>query len=79
MIEPKYFKDPRTFSVLMIELSSVICVLNQGRTGNLGTAAILASKQGFRITFNGRTIAKGGTPKELHEAFQTAVKTARQS
>ena len=74
-----YFRDPREFSVLQSELATVICVLNKGRLGGLGSVAVHSNSKGYRITLNGNTLAKGGTPKELQNAFAAAVKKASEA
>lgn len=76
MASVTYFRDPRVFSLMAAEMATVVATLNQGRTGGNGTAAIHAGARGYRITLNGRLIAKGSTPRELHAAFKAAVAKA---
>lgn len=67
------FSDPLHFSVFSPAISTVICALNQGRTGKLGAVAVHASSKGYRITFDGRTLARGSTPGELAANFKKRV------
>jgi len=71
--------DPRHFHVMSSALVSVISALNVGRTGNTGNVAIHANSRGYRITFRGRTVAKGSTPDELHKQFSAACDRAKDS
>lgn len=72
----RYNHDPRHFQLLSASLPSVITVLNQGRTGGLGTVSVVASSKGYRITLAGVTLAKGATPEELSRNFKAAADKA---
>jgi len=38
-----------------------------------------ASSKGYRITVNGKTVAKGKTPDELHRNFSKLIEEAKAS
>ncbi|MFA6290093.1 MAG: hypothetical protein WC661_22125 [Opitutaceae bacterium] len=59
--------------------ASILGALNYGLDGKNGVVAVHASKNGLRITLNGRTMAKGKTPTELDVNFRAAQEQARQS
>jgi hypothetical protein len=72
-----YFK-PKVgqFGILMPPIGSIIAALNAGLSG-AGAVAIKAGPRGLSIAFEGKVVAKGKTPEELHTAFKTAVATAK--
>lgn len=70
-----YFHPPQHLSPLDPACASIFGALNGGLSG-IGTVVVNASKRGMRIAFNGKTIARGRTPQELHDAFQAAASAA---
>ncbi len=61
-------------------LALLLTVLNNGRSGISGLkfrVAVHASSKGFRIVLNGKTIAKGATPQELHKSYEAAQEKAK--
>lgn len=72
-----YFRKPCEFHIMSLELATVITVLNKGRTGGLVAVAVHANSKGYRITFQGRTVAAGKTLAELQSNFKAAVDKAK--
>ena len=70
------FNDHRLFRVLSPDLSAVISALNLGRSSKSGTVIVHASSKGYLIKIDGRTFARGSTPRELHADFKRQVDEA---
>ena len=72
----RYFARPEEFDLLSDGMAVVMSVLNSGRTGEL-PSAVHASRNGYRITLRGKTIASGKTPRELAKSFEIEVAKAK--
>lgn len=70
---PAKFFDTRPKFRLVDQPSAMVCsLLNAGLHQGIGSVGIHASKAGLRITICGHTVARGKTPAELEEAYNTA-------
>lgn len=66
-------RNENEFHIFQVEpVAVILAILNAGRTGT-GVFGIHASRQGYRITMDGTTVARGGTPHELAAAMKSTV------
>lgn len=70
----KYFISPDEIAPLSDGMCSILRALNTARTGKSGVCAVHASSKGYRITFNGKSIARGKNGHELHLSFEQAIR-----
>lgn len=73
-----YFKGPEELHFFHEAIPVIISILNSGRTMKMGPTSVHASRDGYRICFDGMTLAKGKTGRELAESFKAAVDKAKQ-
>lgn len=70
MSKPKFFNLMR-ITMMSPCLASILGALNAAMNES-GSVCIRASRRGISIAFNGKVIAKGATPDEMHERFREA-------
>lgn len=74
MSKPKFFNLMR-ITLMSPCLASILAALNAAMNES-GSVCIRASRRGISIAFNGKVIAKGATPDEMHTNFKTAQQKA---
>ena len=73
---PKHSTEGQEFSLFTPPTGTIISALNAGMSG-IGSVTIKAGPRGLSIAFEGKVVAKGKTPFDLHVAFKTAVAVAK--
>ena len=65
--------DPLHFNILDRWVCCIVGALNTARTSSDLKVSVHSSKDGFAIKINGKVFAEGKTPRELYNAYQSAV------